>query len=132
MLEFVSANPTGPLHVGHGRGAAFGEALSRILQASGFSVEREYYINDAGRQMKLLASSVYSRYLELQGRSSHFPEDGYHGEYIQDLAKQISKEIGSTFLDLDASEAQERCGSIAYQKLPVSYTHLTLPTILLV
>ncbi|MDR4493548.1 MAG: arginine--tRNA ligase [Nitrospirales bacterium] len=80
LLEFVSANPTGPLHVGHGRGAALGQALANVLQATGFSVSKEYYINDAGRQLHLLGRSVFARYREILGRQVVFPEDGYHGD----------------------------------------------------
>jgi arginyl-tRNA synthetase len=114
LLEFVSANPTGPLHMGHGRGAALGEALARLLRTAGYSVEREYYINDAGRQMKLLAASVHARYLELEGQKVNFPEDGYHGEYIKDLAEGIREQVGSSLLDLPYEEAQVRCGQLAY------------------
>ncbi len=117
LLEFVSANPTGPLHMGHGRGAALGEALARLLRAAGYSVEREYYINDAGRQMKLLASSVYARYLELEGRDIEFPEDGYHGEYIKGLAQDIREQVGADLLHLPPEEGQARCGQLAYEKL---------------
>ncbi len=117
LLEFVSANPTGPLHVGHGRGAALGEALARLLRAAGYSVEREYYINDAGRQMKLLSASVYARYRELEGEHVDFPEDGYHGAYIKDLAQGIREQFGSTILDLPSEEGQVRCGQLAYEKL---------------
>ncbi|MGA9575522.1 MAG: arginine--tRNA ligase, partial [Lysobacterales bacterium] len=83
-VEFVSANPTGPLHVGHGRGAAYGASLASILQASGFLVQREYYVNDNGRQMDILAVSVWLRYLELCGEQLRFPENGYRGDYIYD------------------------------------------------
>ncbi len=86
LVEFVSANPTGPLHVGHGRGAAVGDALANLLTAVGYDVTREFYINDAGRQIKLLAKSVYSRYLETQGYDVPFPEDGYHGSYISEIS----------------------------------------------
>ena len=79
QLEYVSANPTGPLHVGHGRGAAVGSALANLLKAAGYDVEQEYYINDAGNQMNNLARSVNARYLELLGKEIEFPEDGYHG-----------------------------------------------------
>ncbi|NTW59384.1 MAG: arginine--tRNA ligase, partial [Nitrospirae bacterium] len=79
QIEFVSANPTGPLHVGHGRGAAVGDALANLLSAVGYDVQREFYINDAGRQVKLLAKSVYARYIEGRGKKIQFPEDGYHG-----------------------------------------------------
>ncbi|MDE0333093.1 MAG: arginine--tRNA ligase [Nitrospinae bacterium] len=87
-LEFVSANPTGPLHVGHGRGAALGDVLGRVLEASGFRVHREYYINDAGNQIETLAKSAYARYLQdVKGEAVPFPEDGYQGEYIRGLVK---------------------------------------------
>ncbi|MDT7044165.1 arginine--tRNA ligase [Candidatus Nitronereus thalassa] len=117
LLEFVSANPTGPLHMGHGRGAALGEALARLLRAAGYSVEREYYINDAGRQMKLLAASVHARYRELEGQKVDFPEDGYHGAYIKELAQDIQAQVGSTLLALSMEDAQARCGQLAYEKL---------------
>jgi arginyl-tRNA synthetase len=85
LLEFVSANPTGPLHVGHGRGAAYGASLANLLRATGFEVENEYYVNDAGRQMDILATSVYLRYIE----TITFPDNGYQGEYIADIANKI-------------------------------------------
>lgn len=89
QIEFVSANPTGPLHLGHGRGAALGAALSNLLNESGYKVEREYYINDAGRQLKLLGISVFAKYKQLQGIDYPFPEDGYRGEYIDELAREF-------------------------------------------
>src|SRR5436190_2658929 len=87
MVEFVSANPTGPMHVGHGRGAAYGATLSNLLDATGHTVYREYYINDAGRQIDILAISVYLRYLELCGEAVTFPSNGYRAEYILPVAK---------------------------------------------
>jgi arginyl-tRNA synthetase len=89
QVEFVSANPTGPLHVGHGRGAAFGASLANVLAAAGFDVTREYYVNDAGRQMDILALSTWLRYLELAGVSVPFPPNAYQGEYVRDMARQI-------------------------------------------
>ena len=86
LVEFVSSNPTGPLHVGHGRGAAYGDALVRVLRAAGYDTESEYYINDAGRQMDILALSIWLRYLELCGENMHFPEGAYQGDYIFDIA----------------------------------------------
>lgn len=94
LVEFVSANPTGPLHVGHGRGAAYGDALARILQAAGYAVETEYYVNDAGRQMDILAVSVWLRYLELCGEDVQFPDNAYQGDYIFDIAATIHREHG--------------------------------------
>ncbi|HSD50066.1 MAG TPA: arginine--tRNA ligase [Candidatus Methylomirabilis sp.] len=93
QVEFVSANPTGPLHVGHGRGAALGDAVANLLAAVGFQVEREYYINDAGSQMRLLGESVWARLLETQGRPVQFPSNGYHGEYIRELAAQVAQAV---------------------------------------
>ncbi len=97
LVEFVSANPTGPLHVGHGRGAAVGDALANLLIAVGHDVQREFYINDAGRQMKLLKESVKARYLERHGQVVTFPEDGYHGEYIKEIAESLDSSIPATY-----------------------------------
>jgi arginyl-tRNA synthetase len=96
LVEFVSANPTGPLHVGHGRQAAFGATLASILAASGFDVEREYYVNDAGRQMDILAVSTWVRYLELCGEQVPFPANGYRGEYVRPLAQQLLDSAGES------------------------------------
>jgi arginyl-tRNA synthetase len=93
-VEFVSANPTGPLHVGHGRGAAYGASLASILQAAGYKVQREYYVNDHGRQMDILAVSVWLRYLELCGEKLRFPDNGYRGDYIYNIAREVRNEIG--------------------------------------
>ncbi len=93
-LEYVSANPTGPLHVGHGRGAAYGATLASILQLAGHQVQREYYVNDNGRQMDILALSVWLRYLELCGEKTSFPDNGYRGEYIYDIARLVRAEYG--------------------------------------
>ncbi|MFH1783640.1 MAG: arginine--tRNA ligase [bacterium] len=89
QIEFVSANPTGPLHIGHGRGAAIGDSLARILSESGFNVQKEYYINNRGKQIELLGQSVMARYKELSGEKISFPEDGYKGEYIKHLAAKV-------------------------------------------
>ena len=94
QVEFVSANPTGPLHVGHGRGAAYGAAVADLLEAVGFVVHREYYVNDAGRQMDILAASVYLRYLELCGEEIPFPANGYQGDYIWDIGATLHREQG--------------------------------------
>ena len=96
LLEFVSANPTGPLHVGHGRQAAYGATLANILSAAGFEVAREYYINDAGRQVDILAVSTWMRYLETCGESVPFPENGYRGEYVRAIAAQLHAAEGET------------------------------------
>ncbi len=94
LLEFVSANPNGPLHVGHGRGAAYGDSLGRLLACAGYDVQREYYVNDAGRQMDILALSVWLRYLEAAGETLVFPETGYRGAYVQDIARELRKKLG--------------------------------------
>ncbi|MFK8029717.1 MAG: arginine--tRNA ligase [Gammaproteobacteria bacterium] len=97
LLEFISANPTGPLHVGHGRGAAYGASLAKILGAAGYDVHREYYVNDAGRQMDILAVSLWLRYLTKRGEAITFPTNGYRGEYILDIAKDLQEEYGDQF-----------------------------------
>ncbi len=97
LLEYVSANPTGPLHVGHGRGAAYGASLANLLAASGWRVLREYYVNDAGRQMDILALSTWLRYLELCGASLDFPRNAYQGDYVRDMARAIHAQHGSRY-----------------------------------
>ena len=99
QVEFVSANPTGPLHVGHGRGAAYGATLANLLDAVGFKVHREYYINDAGRQMDILATSVWLRYLELCGEKFDFPVNGYKGDYVYDIGATLHRENGDKYRD---------------------------------
>ncbi len=112
QVEFVSANPTGPLHVGHGRGAAYGAAVADLLQAAGIEVEREYYVNDAGRQMNILAASVWLRYLERCGQTLTFPSNGYKGDYIHDIAAglyddvadALNRPVADVFVDIPADE----------------------------
>ena len=103
QVEFVSANPTGPLHVGHGRGAAFGATVANLLEAIGYRVHREYYVNDAGRQMNILAVSVWLRYLEHCGERFRFPSNGYRGDYVRDIAVRLHAEHGGAYV---ASAAQ--------------------------
>jgi arginyl-tRNA synthetase len=110
LLEFVSANPTGPLHVGHGRGAAIGDALGNLLAAVGYDVAREFYINDAGRQVRLLAQSVYARYQQALGKDVPFPDDGYHGSYIEEIAQGFIKLHGRNFLDVPFEECVQQFG----------------------
>jgi arginyl-tRNA synthetase len=111
LVEFVSANPTGPLHLGHGRGAALGDTLCRILSFCGFDIVREFYINDAGQQVRLLGESIYSRWKQMHDNPEYpFPENGYHGDYVVDLAEKISQEI-----DL-AGIPQEEAIAICVQK----------------
>ena len=97
LLEYVSANPTGPLHVGHGRGAAYGATVSNLLRTVGFKVDNEYYVNDAGRQMDILTVSIFLRYLELSGEKVRFPDNGYQGNYIKEIVGSISERYGDTF-----------------------------------
>lgn len=108
LLEYVSANPTGPLHVGHGRGAAVGDSLARLLRRAGYAVDTEYYINDAGRQMRLLGLSVWLRVLELAGRPVDWPEDYYRGEYIIDIAREMLA-ADPDLPNLPDAEGRERC-----------------------
>ncbi len=115
MVEFVSANPTGPLHLGHGRGAALGDTLCRILDFSGYDVRREFYINDGGQQINILGESIYSRWRQLSDPSYPFPVDGYQGGYIQELALDITKE---TKLDnLDTHEAIDLLSKLGSDKI---------------
>jgi len=95
LLEYVSANPTGPLHVGHGRGAAYGSALAALLEFVGYRVEQEYYVNDAGRQMDILATSIWLRYLQAGGIEVPFPRAGYRGDYIIELAAALREQLGA-------------------------------------
>ena len=104
QVEYVSANPTGPLHVGHGRGAAYGSALVNLLRKAGYNVQAEYYINDAGNQMDNLAASVNARYLELLGYPSEIPENGYHGHDIIETAQAIIDQDGDAYLSMAEPE----------------------------
>jgi arginyl-tRNA synthetase len=104
QLEFVSANPTGPMHLGHGRWAAIGDTLARMLEATGHTIEREFYVNDAGVQMVKFAESIYARYRELLGRDWEIPEGGYKGAYVRDIAAEIYVEVGDRYLDAPAEE----------------------------
>ena len=104
LLEFVSANPTGPLHVGHGRGAAVGDMLGRLLDKAGYNVSTEYYINDVGNQMNTLGRSTWLRYLEIEGKNNEFPPDYYQGDYIKDIARAIHKQYGDEFLNQNEDE----------------------------
>jgi arginyl-tRNA synthetase len=108
QVEFVSVNPTGPLHVGHGRNAAVGDSLARVLEAAGHRVHREYYVNDAGTQADLFGGSVEARYLQRFGRESQVPEGGYHGGYISEVAEEIAGDLGDALLDVPAEERRRR------------------------
>jgi arginyl-tRNA synthetase len=109
QVEFVSANPTGPLHIGHGRGAAVGDAVATILQAAGFAVQREYYINDAGNQVALLGRSIWLRWQQLRGVTVAFPEDGYQGDYIREIAQRLSPLESERLAGLPEDEAITFC-----------------------
>ena len=104
LIEFVSANPTGPLHIAHGRGAATGDVVANLLDAAGYQVEREYYINDLGNQIDIMARSIYLRYGELFGRAFTPPEDFYPGEYITDIARKLKADAGDRYLDKPEAE----------------------------
>lgn len=113
LVEFVSANPTGFLHMGHSRNAVVGDTVARILSASGYDVTKEFYINDAGRQMNLLGESVLIRYKELFGQSEELPEDGYKGDYVKDIASQIKADKGDSLLQDSLEQASEYCKQLA-------------------
>lgn len=113
QVEFVSANPTGPLHVGHGRGAAVGDSTAKILSFAGYEVEKEYYVNDSGRQINTLGLSVFSRYKELSGQTIDFPEECYKGDYVKDLAQTVKEDKQDALLDLDEQEAVTHCAKFA-------------------
>ena len=117
MVEFVSVNPTGPVHVGHTRGAVLGSTLANILTAAGYDVTREYYVNDAGSQMQAFYRSVYARYKQALGQPAELPANGYMGEYIADLAQEILNAEGPRFAELDESQATSEIGELAREKM---------------
>ena len=117
MVEFVSVNPTGPVHVGHTRGAVLGSALANTMQAAGYEVTREYYINDAGSQMEAFYRSVWTRYQQALGRDADMPENGYQGDYIADIAAEIIETEGPGLLELAEPAAIRRIGDIAREKM---------------
>ncbi len=117
QIEFVSVNPTGPLHVGHGRGAILGNTLANVLTASGYKVEKEYYVNDAGSQIDAFYRSLYVRYQQALGVDAEMPSDGYFGNYMTTLAKEVIAEEGDKFLSLPPEEAVSRLGQIGLAKI---------------
>ena len=117
QVEFVSVNPTGPLHIGHGRGAILGSTLANVLTAAGYRVEKEYYINDAGSQIDAFYHSLYARYQQSQGVDAEIPSGGYFGSYMIDLAKEIIAEEGDRFLTLPRQEAVSQLGQIGLEKM---------------
>ena len=117
MVEFVSVNPTGPVHVGHTRGAVLGSTLANTLDAAGYAVTREYYVNDGGTQMEAFYRSVYARYREALGQEADFPANGYAGEYINDLGREIADSEGSRFLEMEEAQAIREIGDIGREKM---------------
>jgi arginyl-tRNA synthetase len=117
QVEFVSINPTGPLHIGHGRGAILGSALVNVLSASGYNVEKEYYFNDAGNQMDIFRRSLLARYLQCLGEKVEVPENGYMGNYMVDIAKEIISEHGNKYQKLTEAEALKQLGDIGIGKV---------------
>jgi arginyl-tRNA synthetase len=117
QVEFVSVNPTGPIHVGHARGAVLGDALANILSAAGYEVTREYYFNDAGTQMETFYTSLYARYQQVFGRSVEMPQGGYMGDYMIDAARTIAAEEGERFLNMPPQQAVEELGQIGLDKM---------------
>jgi len=117
LVEFVSANPTGPLHIGHAKGAAVGNSLCNLLQELGFIVEREYYINDAGRQIKMLGLSLYARYQQLLGIDCEFPEDGYRGQYIDEEASALHEFAGEKYKNVPFETCEKELTDWAYKRM---------------
>ena len=117
MVEFVSVNPTGPVHVGHTRGAVLGSALANALEAAGYDVTREYYVNDAGSQMEAFYRSVWTRYRQALGRDAEMPENGYQGEYIADIATEIIASDGDGYLEKSDAAAMREIGNVAREKM---------------
>ena len=117
QIEFVSANPTGPLHVGHGRGAVLGSALANVLDAAGYKVQKEYYVNDGGNQIISFYRSLYSRYRQSLGIDSEMPAEGYFGSYITELAKELTDEHGDKFLKMSPEEGESKLGKLGLDKM---------------
>ena len=117
QVEFVSVNPTGPLHVGHARGAVFGSTLAEVLAAAGYDVQREYYFNDAGSQMERFGQSLHARYLQVFGREAELPADGYVGEYMVDLAREIGEQDGEKYLSMPEEEAVADLGAVGLKRM---------------
>ena len=120
QVEFVSVNPTGPVHVGHARGAVIGSALANVMEAAGYDVQREYYVNDAGRQMELFYETAYARYLQAWGQDAAIPADGYQGDYMAALADGIKQAHGDRFLGVGAEQATSEIGEIALDEMVAS------------
>ncbi|NLT74191.1 MAG: arginine--tRNA ligase [Chloroflexi bacterium] len=117
QVEYVSANPTGPLHMGSARNAVLGDSLAAVLQSAGYDVQREYYVNDAGSRMQVFYQTAYARYAQAFGRDFPVPEDGYHGAYMVDLGQQLADQLGDALLALDPGEATPRVGALALESV---------------
>ncbi|MDZ7264341.1 MAG: arginine--tRNA ligase [candidate division KSB1 bacterium] len=124
QIEFVSANPTGPLNVVSARAATVGDVIANLYQTVGFQIDREYYVNDAGRQVRLLGASVSSRYMALFDREEEFPAEGYHGEYVKDLAREIATEVGDRFVSLSLEQRQEVLARLALERMVRSHQEM--------
>lgn len=117
QVEFVSSNPTGPLHIGHGRGGAVGDTVANLLSLCGYDVQKEYYINDSGRQIRTLGQSVFLRYEELYGQQIEFPQECYQGDYIRDIARELKNQKGAALLDQSEENAIMECAWFAAEKI---------------
>ena len=117
QVEYVSANPTGPLHIGSARNAVLGDALASVLAAAGYEVQREYYLNDAGSRMRAFDETLYARYAQALGREENVPEDGYHGPHMVELAAELAAEHGSQFLEMPRQEAVDEVGRLGLAKV---------------
>ena len=124
MVEYVSANPTGPLSIGHGRNAILGDSIARLLEAVGYDVTREYYFNDAGRQMRVLGASTKARYLEVLELENEFPEDGYQGDYIYDIARDIIDEGGDSFKDADIELFRDKAQTAIFENINITLNNM--------
>jgi arginyl-tRNA synthetase len=116
QVEYGSANPTGPLHVGFGRNVVLGDTLANVLEAAGYEVQREYYVNDAGTQMRLFSESLYARYAQALGQDVEFPENGYQGQYVIDWAEQIAQAHGDRFLEMERDQAVRALGELGLEE----------------
>jgi arginyl-tRNA synthetase len=117
QVEFVSANPTGPITIASTRNAVIGDVLASVLDAAGFAVEREYYVNDAGSQVRKFGESLYARYAQALGQRETFPQDGYHGDYVADMARETADEHGNQFLEMDRQEAIRALGELGIESV---------------
>lgn len=124
LVEYVSANPTGPLSIGHGRNAILGDSIARLLEAVGYDVTREYYFNDAGRQMRVLGASTKARYLELLGLENEFPEDGYQGDYIYDVARNIVDEFGDSLQNTDIEVFRDKAQAAIFDNINTTLNNM--------